>query len=1045
MSTIQLLSCVLRTIALLLAVWTTTASGQTVNDFKELAGKLNQTEWELVTSEAKQRLPGLVLDKAELESLKWHLSTSQKAVDLWNSIRYREFKGLKTGIGFDGMGLVANLTAAQLESQVRRRFANNSKLIYVLDRIKGNPQLAKKLMRAALNGDADAAYVAMRAALIEHAKNKKAALQAEGVKYWKTLIGEVVPGKQLFERAGISPVDLYLQGLNDWAAFSKQARSRTNRAVLDCLHLRFEILKATSNARQAASDVGDLGLIGFNCAAERRKRDASGSPSSFARDVIGLLSTVARSTAALGSYKLQPGDLAGLLLAYDRQSNARKASEPFSRWLDDELARALSARKSKLRDALSAEQKREAERQKRIAEKALRILRDVMRRRAGITADEEDKRDDLVVRVLCEAAKRQFGAATANFEQGDLAAAGKDAREVLDRFSQKQELTPCIATRAAAQRLIARIAALRAILKEAQAARAACSQQRIERTLSRLRRWSPRHRLIDSEIPRLSRAMRAARLLAAGISDYRANKLDAAEVSLKDAIKAAEDTGPGDCFEVNAEATKYLDRITKIRAQVPLLTDALTACDKRKLRRLIGRYDRATHPFFQLALQSLRDRLDSCAAPQSDAQFAADCRTKHGARFQRVTRKDGQRVCTLCEPGYLSESGRCRATNATFERNCRTKYKKRFLRVDHKANGRRSCRFCKPGFLPNNGKCRRTDAAFEANCRRKYGERFLHVNHKANGRRSCQFCKPGFLPNNGKCRRTDAAFEANCRRKYGERFLHVNHKVNGRRSCRFCKPGFLPNNGKCRRTDAAFEANCRRKYKERFLRVILKSNGARSCQYCNPGFLPQNGKCTSRHAIAEANCKAKYGASYLRLQRTPSGYLCRYCQNGMVPHNGQCASRVAIFEQQCRQRYRGQFLRVKRQGQRLVCQFCNPGFRPSNGRCLRVVAPAVRPPPVRVEACNSRVKQGGDRPERVVVNLGNFAGRARFSFNMIRIPDRMQVYLGRRLVLDTGCISGSGQRFLNIPRGARQLQVIVQPNCQRKSRTQWSFRFQCPG
>ena len=198
------------------------------------------------------------------------------------------------------------------------------------------------------------------------------------------------------------------------------------------------------------------------------------------------------------------------------------------------------------------------------------------------------------------------------------------------------------------------------------------------------------------------------------------------------------------------------------------------------------------------------------------------------------------------------------------------------------------------------------------------------------------------------------------------------------------------------------------------MRVERQGNGL-ACRYCPSGYVPRGNQCVSQVAVTEAQCRRQHGSQFLRVERQGNRLVCRFCYQGFVPLGSQCVSQVAVTEAQCRRQHGSQFLRIERQGNRLVCRFCYPGSVPRGGQCVRVTAgPRTVPGQPRTFACNSRVKQGGDRPETVFVNLGNFSGRARFSYNMITIKDRMLVYLGNTLVIDTGCVSGRGSKYLSI-------------------------------
>lgn len=96
-----------------------------------------------------------------------------------------------------------------------------------------------------------------------------------------------------------------------------------------------------------------------------------------------------------------------------------------------------------------------------------------------------------------------------------------------------------------------------------------------------------------------------------------------------------------------------------------------------------------------------------------------------------------------------------------------------------------------------------------------------------------------------------------------------------------------------------------------------------------------------------------------------------------------------------------------------------------------------------VATCNSAVEAGGDAGGGVTVDLGNFVGKAGFTWEMYTIKDQMDVTVGG-IHKTTGCVSGSGTFEIDIPPGAGSAQVKVVPNCENTTGTQWTFTFECP-
>jgi beta-lactam-binding protein with PASTA domain len=99
--------------------------------------------------------------------------------------------------------------------------------------------------------------------------------------------------------------------------------------------------------------------------------------------------------------------------------------------------------------------------------------------------------------------------------------------------------------------------------------------------------------------------------------------------------------------------------------------------------------------------------------------------------------------------------------------------------------------------------------------------------------------------------------------------------------------------------------------------------------------------------------------------------------------------------------------------------------------------------PVRRETCNSEVRQGGNTPETIILDTGDYQGNARFSWEMFTVKDRMRVYLGNRLLQDTGCADHAGETLIPVQADGQELRVEVLPNCEKPDETRWNFRFDC--
>jgi len=105
------------------------------------------------------------------------------------------------------------------------------------------------------------------------------------------------------------------------------------------------------------------------------------------------------------------------------------------------------------------------------------------------------------------------------------------------------------------------------------------------------------------------------------------------------------------------------------------------------------------------------------------------------------------------------------------------------------------------------------------------------------------------------------------------------------------------------------------------------------------------------------------------------------------------------------------------------------------------------PPPGPPRAsCNSIVNAGGDVGDSIPIDVSGTSGTIEFQYDTVSQPDRMVVFIDRRLVFDSGCVGTNGYRSRSIPlpEGALNLTVRVEPNCLGTSGTAWSFKLVCP-
>jgi hypothetical protein len=119
----------------------------------------------------------------------------------------------------------------------------------------------------------------------------------------------------------------------------------------------------------------------------------------------------------------------------------------------------------------------------------------------------------------------------------------------------------------------------------------------------------------------------------------------------------------------------------------------------------------------------------------------------------------------------------------------------------------------------------------------------------------------------------------------------------------------------------------------------------------------------------------------------------------------------------------------------------------------KTAVPAAPPEPTKPPTqigCDTTTKQGGNKPETFIVELGQKSGTFIFKYNMYNVPDRMLVeYEGRKL-FDTGCVGnkqgagrGVGSKSITYSGASTKVTVKVLPSCEGGN-TKWTFTANCP-
>jgi hypothetical protein len=97
--------------------------------------------------------------------------------------------------------------------------------------------------------------------------------------------------------------------------------------------------------------------------------------------------------------------------------------------------------------------------------------------------------------------------------------------------------------------------------------------------------------------------------------------------------------------------------------------------------------------------------------------------------------------------------------------------------------------------------------------------------------------------------------------------------------------------------------------------------------------------------------------------------------------------------------------------------------------------------------CNELKEAGTDAAETHIVNLGQGWGSFRFDYQTFTQKDRIEIWHGGTRVFDSGCTGTANwmNQQVMLSGFGTEIKVIVYPNCEGGTGTQWEFKVNCPG
>ena len=100
-----------------------------------------------------------------------------------------------------------------------------------------------------------------------------------------------------------------------------------------------------------------------------------------------------------------------------------------------------------------------------------------------------------------------------------------------------------------------------------------------------------------------------------------------------------------------------------------------------------------------------------------------------------------------------------------------------------------------------------------------------------------------------------------------------------------------------------------------------------------------------------------------------------------------------------------------------------------------------------VGKCGRRQASGGQKGDRRTIKFPATKGKKtlNISYNMLRIPDRLQVIHQGKSILNTGFVSGRKTRSLSFNQSPKEITVILTGNNSKYGKsTLWAYTVDCP-
>lgn len=377
-----------------------TAQSENASPLANIMETLKKDEQQLVKEALKEHVADNVLSKDDQAFANGLIEDGKNIMQFSEQIADGDFSGVNAAL--------AKETANQLAKQIEARYPDpDSPVRQVLSSVQNNTDTYRKLAAAALNTDPDMARVAITDALKEHANEHLGDLINQGTDFWKGMVRDVVPGSEQMGEYGVDPVDIYLQGVENWADFVRRAKRGQEIFVFDCLHRRYKkVILETSEPDTARDAVESLGLRSFDCVAEREADmpDLQREPtdnvvdntlrgiSDMYRGGKRAAQRITTDTTTLADFGMSRREVVDLIEEFERLVREGKIPKyssggGFHNWIKDRILDNVRTRVTRVRQPVVQQQEKaaseNAEAMRRVVEALAKVLPEVLRAALG--------------------------------------------------------------------------------------------------------------------------------------------------------------------------------------------------------------------------------------------------------------------------------------------------------------------------------------------------------------------------------------------------------------------------------------------------------------------------------------------------------------------------------------------------------------------------------------------------------------------------------------------------------------------------------------